>query len=555
MNLLIQNKLNKEIKAAKRAYKEKVERLFNNGKARDAWRGVKTLAGLSNPSMTAPHAEACVNMAEDLNNFFCRFDQCDYTEEREELIAELSNLSQSTAYLQLQPEEVEQTLKMLKANKAPGPDRICGRLLKACSSQLAGVLCSLFNRSLAEHSIPSVWKSSIICPVEKRSNPTNNNDYRPVALTSLVMKSFEKLVLNQLQADVSGFTDPLQFAYRRHRGVDDAVLTLLHGTITHLEKPKSLVRLVFVDFSSAFNTLQPHLMGRKLLQMDIDPHLILWVLSFLTNRPQRVRVNGHLSAPRTISTGSPQGSVISPLLFTLYTDNCRSSTPGITYIKYSDDTVIMDTTNTDGLLQKELDSFALWCRDNCLDLNTSKTKEMVIDFRHRYLTPTLSVNTETIERVESYKYLGTIMDYKLTFQLHSEHLVSKCHQRLFFLRKLRKLQVHQTILSAFYKCFIESILTFNITAWFGSLSITHRNSLNKIVKLSNKIIGQEQEPLINIYNTQVKKKGSQIATDTTHTLHGNYTLLPSARRYRSLPLRTKRALSSFIPTSIRLLNT
>jgi len=77
--------------------------------------------------------------------------------------------------------------------------------------------------------------------------------------------------------------DPLQFAYKQHRGVDDAILTLLHGTYSHLEKPRSFIRLFFVDFSSAFNTVQPHLMGQKVLLMDVNPHLILWILSFLTD--------------------------------------------------------------------------------------------------------------------------------------------------------------------------------------------------------------------------------------------------------------------------------
>lgn len=142
-------------------------------------------------------------------------------------------------------------------------------------------------------------------------------------------------------------------------------------------------------------------------------------------------VTSALSGPYLLAP--PEGSVISPLLFTLYTNDCRSSTPGITCIKYSDDTVIMDTTNTDGLLQTELDSFSLWCRDNCLDLNVARTKEMQICFHHGHLTsPTLTVNNETIEKVHSYKYLGSIIDDKLTFQLNTDLIFSKCQQRLFF---------------------------------------------------------------------------------------------------------------------------
>lgn len=94
-------------------------------------------------------------MAEELNTFYCRFDQCDYTNKRKELTAELLSMTKSTETLQLLPAEVENTLKRIK---------LSGHLLKARSSQLAGVLCSLFNRSLAEHSILPIWKSSITCP-------------------------------------------------------------------------------------------------------------------------------------------------------------------------------------------------------------------------------------------------------------------------------------------------------------------------------------------------------------------------------------------------------
>lgn len=283
---IIQNGLNKEIKAAKRAYKDRVERLFNNGRARDA--GAKTLAGLlSTSSSTGLPTEAVVRMAEELNTFYSRLDHYDYTKERMELTAKLLSIAMATDNLQLLPAEIENKLRRIKPNKAPRPDNISGRLLKACSSQIAGVFCSLFNRSLAEHSIPPIWKSSIICPVAKKSNPSS----RPVALMSLVIKSFERLVMANIYADVGMLLDKLWFAYQPHRGMDDAVLTLLHGTLSHLEQPKSHVNLVFVDFSSAFNTVQPHLMGRKVLQLNANPHLILWVLSFLTERGQRVRVN------------------------------------------------------------------------------------------------------------------------------------------------------------------------------------------------------------------------------------------------------------------------
>lgn len=99
------------------------------------------------------------------------------------------------------------------------------------------------------------------------------------------MKSFERLLL---QKEACCYTDPLQFAYKRHRGVD-AVLFLLHCAHNHLEKPKTYVRMVFVHFSSTFDTVQPHLKDQKFQNINVIPHLIFWVLSFLTNRERLVR--------------------------------------------------------------------------------------------------------------------------------------------------------------------------------------------------------------------------------------------------------------------------
>ena len=111
--------------------------------------------------------------------------------------------------------------------------------------------------------------------------------------------------------------DPMQFAYRAKRSVDDAVLLFLHNILEHLEKPNSFVRATFVDFSSAFNSIQPHLLLNKLLGMGVNSRLLLWILNYLRNRPQYVKMNGFCSDVRSISTGAPQGCCLSPILFCL----------------------------------------------------------------------------------------------------------------------------------------------------------------------------------------------------------------------------------------------
>lgn len=117
---------------------------------------------------------------------------------------------------------------------------------------------------------PRLWKDSIIVPVPKSKYTKTLNDFRPMALTSLVMKSFERIVKDELMNTAQANSDPLQFAYRAGRGVDDAIITLLNMIVSHLEGAKSFVRLLFIDFTSAFNCIQPHILAERLMNYDID---------------------------------------------------------------------------------------------------------------------------------------------------------------------------------------------------------------------------------------------------------------------------------------------
>ena len=184
------------------------------------------------------------------------------------------------------PLHVRRQLSKLPSGKAACPYGVSPRFLRACAEQLCGVLHRVFNMSLSLQKVPVIWKTSCLVPVPKKPQPSGFSDYRPVALTSHNMKTLERLILEQLRPMVRPHLDPLQFAYQPRTGVEDAIIYLLNRVYAHLDKPGSTVRVTFFDFSSAFNTIRPALLGDKLTAMLVDPPLVSWIVDYLTGRPQ-----------------------------------------------------------------------------------------------------------------------------------------------------------------------------------------------------------------------------------------------------------------------------
>ncbi len=153
----------------------------------------------------------------------------------------------------------------------------------------------------------------------KNSKPSCLNDYRPVALTSTVMKVFERLLKKHICSSIPATLDPLQFAYRPNRSTDDAISQVLHSSLTHIDsKNGNYVRLLFIDYSSAFNTIVPTKLTVKLSDLGLNTSLCDWIQDFLTARPQVVKVGQFTSNSITLNIGAPQGCVLSPC-YTLYT--------------------------------------------------------------------------------------------------------------------------------------------------------------------------------------------------------------------------------------------
>lgn len=541
--------LRRGINTAKQHHRRRIEARFaDSANPRQVWEGIRAITDYK--KRIPPPPANCPTLAEDLNAFYARFDK----ENTDPALPPLSSIDPAPV---LPTHEVRCALRRINTKKARGPDGVLGRVLKECAAELTDVFTSIYNTSLSTSWVPASFKAAIIVPLPKQSQVTGLNDYRPVALTPIPAKCMERLVIKYIKAATPPSHDPYQFAYRENRSTEDAIAIVLHTLLEHLEHKNTYARLLFVDYSSAFNTIRPYSLRPKLHLLGLNTTLCNWIVDFLTNRTQSVRVGNNTSSTLAINTGAPQGCVLSPLLYTLYTHDCSASSPSNLIVKFADDTTVLGLISNDDEMdyRNEVQHLASWSDNNNLVLNIKKTKEIIVDFRknkpkhHRPLT----IGSVVVERVSSFKFLGVTMAEDLSWSNHIASAVGKAQQRLFYLRKLRSYHIPRPLLVNFYSCAISSVLTYGLLVWFSSSTKADQQALQRVVKTAGKITGTPLPEISTIYNTRCLNRVQNILRDHHHPAYHLFHLLPSGRRYRSIQARTKRLANSLYPQAIRLL--
>ncbi len=194
--------------------------------------------------------------------------------------------------------------------------------------------------------------------------------------------------------------------------------------------------------------------------------------------------------------------------------DCADTHSSNVIVKFADDTTVIGliTDSDETAYRAEVSTLTKWCQENHLSLNIDKTKELVVDFRRqsRENTP-ISIDKTPVERVNSFKFLGIHITEDLTWSAHTDAVLKKSHQRLFFLRRLRKFGMSPSILRSFYTCAVESILTGCITAWFGNSTAGNRKALQRVVRTARHIVGGELPSLQDIYTRRcIRKARSEV---------------------------------------------
>ena len=358
-------------------------------------------------------------------------------------------------------------VQKINISKSSGITQISSRLLRDSFQILSDKLTHLFNLSIATAVFPDQWKKALVIPIPKTGNLNKADNYRPISLLPLPGKILEKLVHTQLSTcmEENSLLSDNQFGFRKQRSTSHAISQLLNQIYSNMNK-SIVTTAVYIDFSKAFNCVQHTTLINKLKQLDITQGTLNWLVSYLQCREQRTLVNGTYSAYLPVPQGVPQGSVLGPLLYIIYSNDIINRIKNSGYTFYADDIVLYSkkkcTVQAGRDLQKDLDSLSDWCVDNEIYMNTTKTKVMFFGSKAKLNSaplPTFTVGGEVLQRAKTYTYLGLTLDEQLSLDTHACSLIKRVSNKIYQLTKIRPFVTKKAAL-LIYKNMILPILEY-----------------------------------------------------------------------------------------------
>ena len=248
---------------------------------------------------------------------------------------------------------VLQKLNLLNPCKTPGDDNLHPRLLKELSESLAKPITFLFNKSLSESELPNDWKRAQVSAIFKKGVKTDPNNYRSVSLTSILCKVLEGIIRDSIQNffdDLNLYTN-CQHGFRRKRSCISQLLEVMEDFTDFIDKGEAF-DTIYLDFRKAFDSVPHERLLLKLEAYGISGQIILWIRNFLTNREQTVRVGSDFSEPSKVLSVIPQGSILGPVLFTIFINDLPEGIDSFCKI-FADDTKVYNTIKNANIIQED----------------------------------------------------------------------------------------------------------------------------------------------------------------------------------------------------------
>ena len=280
--------------------------------------------------------------------------------------------------------EVEKAITSMPSDKARGIDKISIRVIKRSLPAISPSVTSIINESLASSAFPMEWKTAEVIPVLKGGDHEKPNNYRPISLLPVLSKLCERIALNQLMPYLVA-NDRLSVHQSGNKKWHSTETSLIHTSdriLTAVDQKKTSA-VVLLDMSKAFDSVNHNILVNKLQDIGLSPSAIQWFRSYLSDRYQAVRINTAISEPLLMRSGVPQGSILGPLLFTVYANDLPSIPQHCSTDCYVDDTKLLmsfqaqDCEPTMAMMNDDLIKLRDWSFDDRLLLNPDKTKLIV----------------------------------------------------------------------------------------------------------------------------------------------------------------------------------
>lgn len=324
-------------------------------------------------------------------------------------------------------EIIDKLINQLKSSKSQGPDNIHPKFLKETHLAIKQPLKIIFQQSLKEGKLPDMWKVANVTPIYKKGNKRCAENYRPISLTSVTGKILEKIIRNAI---VEHMTSNDLFSEAQHgfvagRSCVTQLLEFLEEITESIDNGED-VDVIYLDFCKAFDKVPHKRLLKKLCSYGIVGKVFNWIKDFLSNRKQRVMINGSGSEWQKITSGIPQGSVLGPILFLIFI-NDLPDVINVCIKLFADDGKIYSSVNTEGKkrnLQENITKAENWANTWKMFFNKEKCHHLHIGKRNTVSTYTMNGDSGpvNIEKVNQEKDLGVIVDKNLKFR---DHIMSK----------------------------------------------------------------------------------------------------------------------------------
>lgn len=378
--------------------------------------------------------------------------------------------------------ETNEIICKLRTNSAPGADGVSAGIIKDIRQLILEPLTHLINASFEDGEFPPQLQRAAVLPIFKKGDKRLVTNYRPVSLLSVFSKIFEYAMLSRLNGFIQKYNilSTRQHGFSKGKSTTTAFYDYLKFIIQKVEK-RQCPLVIYCDLSKAFDCVPHNRLLNKLDHYGIRGTAGKWLTSYLGNRSQFVRLNFvnanstnvFVSNDLPISTGVPQGSVLSPLLFNLYLNDLVTYLHDSLTIMYADDTTILlsseSLVDTIAAASVCVNSLYTWFTANGLVLNKNKTHFMIFHPRQRSIQIPDDVNV--ITPISSVKFLGITITETLDWADHCNELTRKIHSKCFLFRSIRSSMSLNALLNAYY-AEIQSRLSYGIIFWGQSPAAT-----------------------------------------------------------------------------------